>query len=87
MKRVTASEARRSWFRLLDEVAGGEVVVVERNGMRIELRREREAEGPCPTPDYSAVLRAPAEAEHADRWSWTWAEEEGDLTPVDQDPA
>jgi hypothetical protein len=87
MKRVTASEARRSWFRLLDEVAGGEVVVVERSGKRIEIRREREAEGSRPAPDYSAVLRAPADAEHADRWSWTWAEEEGDLTPADQGPA
>jgi hypothetical protein len=32
MKRVTASEARRNWFRLLDEVAAGAVVVIERGG-------------------------------------------------------
>ena len=32
MKRVTASEARRNWFRLLDEIAGGEQVVITSEG-------------------------------------------------------
>ena len=35
MKRVTASDARKNWFRLLDEAAAGEVVVIERAGTRI----------------------------------------------------
>ena len=37
---MTATEARRNWFRLLDEVAAGEEVVVERGGRRIIIRRE-----------------------------------------------
>jgi hypothetical protein len=41
MKKVTASEARRQWFRLLDEAAQGEVIVVQRNGRRLVLRRGR----------------------------------------------
>jgi len=40
MKKVTASEARRQWFRLLDEAAQGEVIVLQRRGRRLVLRRE-----------------------------------------------
>jgi hypothetical protein len=40
MKRVTATEARKQWFRLLDEVAAGEVVVLERKGRQLVLRCE-----------------------------------------------
>jgi len=59
MKRLTASEARRVWFGLLDEVVRGEVVVIERRGRRIVLRAE-------PTPPdrdapvaYASLLRVP----------------------------
>lgn len=80
MKRVTASEARRSWFRLLDEVAGGAVVCIERAGRRILLQREPEA-GADAVPDYGSLIRAPS-AERADAWGWTWeGEEEGELEP------
>src|SRR5690606_37207876 len=72
MKRVTASEARRDWFRLLDEVAAGEVVVVERKGRRIVIQRETKARAADPSvPDYRAVLSVPA-AELADTWTWEW---------------
>jgi antitoxin (DNA-binding transcriptional repressor) of toxin-antitoxin stability system len=30
MKQVTASEARKNWFRLLDEALDGEVIAVQR---------------------------------------------------------
>ena len=40
MKRLTASEVRKNWFRVLDEVAAGEVVVLERKGQWLVLRRE-----------------------------------------------
>ena len=33
MKRLTASEVRKNWFRVLDEVAAGEGVVLERKPM------------------------------------------------------
>ena len=40
MKKVTASEARKHWFRILDDAAHGEVIVLERKGRRLVLRRE-----------------------------------------------
>ena len=72
MKRVTASEARRLWFRLLDEVIAGEVVMIVRGGKRIVIRREepkrvREEK----LPDYSRLLKATG-ADQADLWRWDW---------------
>lgn len=72
MKQVTASEARKQWFRLLDEVTAGEVVVIPRRGYRVVVRLEEatlEREGE--ESDYSRLLRVP-EADRADRWSWEW---------------
>jgi len=71
MKRVTASDARRNWFRLLDEVAAGEIVRIERGGQTIVLRREEKAVVREPGPDYSEILRASSAGE-ADRWGWSW---------------
>jgi len=88
MKRITASQARQNWFRLLDEVAAGEVVVIERKGRRIVLRRE---EGPTtgeavPLPDYSSLLHA-ADADRADRWGWSWESGSGEVSPAESPPA
>jgi len=80
MKRVTASEARRNWFRLLDEVAQGEVVCIERGGRRIILRREPESGGATGLPDYDALLQVP-DLDEAHKWGWSWSEEDGDLEP------
>jgi hypothetical protein len=73
MKNVKASEARKHWFRLLDEALRGEVIAVERKGQRVVLRREE----PSPltltkdsTP-YKKLLKVP-KAEEADQWSWDW---------------
>ncbi len=73
MKRVTASEARKRWFDLLDDAAAGEVIVVERKGHRLVLRREvpnktaKTRRGPA----YRSLLRA-RNADEADQWSWQW---------------
>ncbi len=40
MKRIAASEVRRNWFRILDDVISGEVIVVERKGRSVILRCE-----------------------------------------------
>jgi hypothetical protein len=80
MKRVTASEARRTWFRLLDEVAQGAVVCIERGGRRIVLRRETDPTDEAGVPDYASLLRVPALNE-ADRWGWKWSGETGSLEP------
>lgn len=87
MKRVTASEARKNWFRLLDEVAAGEVVVVERNGLAIQLKREPGVDRVRETPDYRALIQATDGAEHADLWGWAWSDDDGDLEPVEHGPA
>ena len=73
MKEVTASEARRQWFRLLDEAAQGEVIVVQRKGRRLVLRREDmgKARAASPAPKYRRLLRVP-HVDQADRWSWEW---------------
>ena len=67
MKQVTATEARKQWFRLLDEVVSGEVVILERKGRRVILRREDSKRG-LKDPkelDYRKLLRVP-DADHAD---------------------
>jgi hypothetical protein len=71
VKRVTPSQARREWFRLLDDVLSGEVVVLERKGQRIVLRKESGRGGASP-PDYSKLIRVPGD-DDADRWKWTWS--------------
>jgi len=77
MKRVTASEARRNWFQLLDQVAAGEIIMIERNGVRVLLQREARARE---VPDYGHLLSA-GEVARADEWGWEWSEE-SELTPT-----
>ena len=73
MKKVTASEARKHWFRLLDEALQGEVIAVQRKGHRLVLRREE----PNHTGNgkgarqYKRLLRVPR-ADELDRLSWEW---------------
>lgn len=73
MKRVNATEARRMWFSLLDEVAAGEVVVLQRKGRRLVLRREDHRAGSRSgaVPEYTGVLWA-RDIERADEWTWEW---------------
>lgn len=81
MKRVTASEARRNWFRLLDEVIGGEVVAIVRKGKRILIRREDPARSAKrPLPDYGSIITVP-DADRADTWGWDWPGPEEELLP------
>jgi prevent-host-death family protein len=42
MKHVTASEARKNWFKLLDEASNGESIAINRNGKNPVLRLQRE---------------------------------------------
>ncbi len=83
MKKLTASEARKNWFQVLDEVAAGEVVVLERKGQRLVLRREdkKVTKSKQQFPDYTGLLRAP-DADQADRWSWDWQGEIQDIVSV-----
>jgi antitoxin (DNA-binding transcriptional repressor) of toxin-antitoxin stability system len=71
MKALSATEARKHWFRLLDEIVAGEVVVIERAGSLVELRRREVRTEPEELPDYSDILRVP-DLDQADRWHWEW---------------
>jgi hypothetical protein len=85
MKRVTASEARRNWFRLLDEVIAGEVIAIVRKGKRIVIRREDTPRaGRLKLPDYSAILCVP-DVERADSWQWEWPGPETDIVLREDD--
>ena len=79
MKRVTVSQARKNWFRLLDEVIDGETVIMERHGARILLQLDRQMpdERDKPAPDYSPCLRI-HNVEQADQWRWDWTPELND---------
>lgn len=81
MKRVTASEARKNWFRLLDEAAAGEVIVIDRKGKRLVLRKEKADRKKPGLPNYRDLLEV-LQADNADAWRWEWAPE--GLIPVDQ---
>lgn len=71
MKSVTPTEARKNWFRLLDEVASGEVIEIRRGLKRIVLRCEPLPNEAVSHPDYSDLIAA-ANAEQADLWGWDW---------------
>jgi hypothetical protein len=75
----TKNRMSRHWFRLLDEVIGGEVVVIERKGQRVMLRREQKSRVARETlPDYSALISVP-QASNADAWNWEWSGQESEL--------
>lgn len=71
MKSLSATEARRNWFRLLDEIVAGEVVVIERGGSLVEPRRREARRAPKVVADYSDIVRV-ADLDEADRWRWEW---------------
>jgi len=77
MKHITASQARRDWFRILDEVADGETVVIDRKGRRIQIRRVDPPGADAPLPDYTRLLQVREDATEAHRWGWEWSGEEG----------
>jgi antitoxin (DNA-binding transcriptional repressor) of toxin-antitoxin stability system len=84
MKHTTPTDARRNWFRLLDEIADGEVVVLERKGRRIVLQREDRRDASVEDiPDYGSLIRVP-DADRADSWGWEWSGSGADLVPIDK---
>ena len=85
MKRVTATEARKNWFRLLDEVTEGEVVLIEREGARLLLKRAEQGEPSSTIPNYQGLIRVP-DADAADRWGWEWDGSAEGLRPRRTEP-
>lgn len=85
MKRVTATEARKNWFRLLDEVADGEVVLIDRGGSRLVLKLAESGAQTSPIPSYEGLIRV-RKAEEADRWGWEWEDSPEGLKPRPNEP-
>ena len=76
MKYVTASEARKNWFQLLDEAAKGEVIAIQRDGKKLILKLEKTQPAP---PSYKGLIDF-SDADDADAWGWNW-ERPGKLVP------
>jgi hypothetical protein len=68
MKQVTATEARKNWFALLDEAARGEVIAIRRNDKKLILKLEKSKRV---TPDYTKSIDFP-DADEAATWGWEW---------------
>jgi antitoxin (DNA-binding transcriptional repressor) of toxin-antitoxin stability system len=74
MKRITASQARKQWFQLLDEVVEGETVVIERKGRQVIISTKAETTPSEGHPDYSSLLQVP---DDLNEWRWEWDPDEG----------
>ena len=68
MKYVTASEARKNWFRLLDEAANGEVIAIKRDGKKLVLKLETSK---AKLPNYTGLIEF-KDADNAENWGWEW---------------
>ena len=68
MKHVSASEARRNWFKLLDEAAKGEVIAIERNDKKLILKLQKKK---ATVPSYKGLIDFP-DSDDADTWGWEW---------------
>ena len=77
MKYVTASEARKNWFTLLDEAAKGQTIAIERNGTKLVLRAEKQKK----VKSAPSKLVSGEDVDNADKWGWDW-DEAGRLVPI-----
>ena len=75
MKHVTPSDARKNWFRLLDEAAAGEVIVIERNNKRLLLQADKRVKSAKPKRWIQGNV------DDADQWGWDWSPKKG-LIPI-----
>lgn len=75
MKHVTATEARKNWFKLLDEAARGEVIAIHRADKKLILRLERRKKA---IPSYKGLISG--DVENADKWGWDYTDK--GLVPI-----
>jgi hypothetical protein len=68
MKHVSASDARKNWFKLLDEASNGEVIAIQRNHKQLILKLQKRKPA---VPSYKGLIDCP-DADDADRWGWEW---------------
>jgi hypothetical protein len=82
---MTATDARKNWFRLLDEVVEGEVVLIEREGARLLLKLAEPIDSLAKPPDYRDLIEG-TEIEKADQWGWEWDGSSEGLQPRRSEP-
>ncbi|MBI4412306.1 MAG: type II toxin-antitoxin system Phd/YefM family antitoxin [Deltaproteobacteria bacterium] len=74
MRQVTATEARKEFFKLLDAAARGETVVIERGGVPLRLVRGKLPKKKI-SVDYTKYFHSPVN--DADLWTWEWHPSKG----------
>ena len=77
MKYVTASDARKHWFQLLDEAAAGHVIAIDRNGTKLVLHADKQRR-PKTAPKRLVTGK---DIDNADKWGWDW-DKNGKLVPT-----
>jgi len=68
MKYVSASEARKNWFQLLDQAARGEVIAIQRDDKKLILKLDKRKRR---IPSYKGLIDF-KDADEADTWGWEW---------------
>ncbi|MBL7684982.1 MAG: type II toxin-antitoxin system Phd/YefM family antitoxin [Deltaproteobacteria bacterium] len=69
MKQVSATEARKQFFKLIDSAAAGETILIERKGVLLRLVPEPKKKTKK-RPSYSNCLSG--DLDSADEWTWDW---------------
>lgn len=76
MRQVSATEARKNFFTLLDWAAGGETVIIKRKGDSLRLIREKPRKKKA-SFRYGRYFHT--STDKADSWLWDW-DPQGGLT-------
>lgn len=68
MKRYSAAQARQHLSDVLDAAEAGEIIVIERRGVRFAVRAERRAASRRQVP----LIEWIDPAVESGNWTWTW---------------
>ena len=77
MRSISATEARKNFFRLLDTAVKGEPVVITRHGVALELVRslpKKKGSRKSASLNYKQAIIGPLAS--ADKWGWEWSSEQ-----------
>jgi len=68
MKHFCATNARYNFFKIIDTAASGEPVIIERNGISLELRKLSPRKKASKKISYKGLIKGGLD--NADCWSW-----------------
>ncbi len=74
MRQVSATDARKNFFTLLDRAAEGEAVIIKRKGVFLRLIREKPHKKKVA---FSYRRYFHNSTDKADSWSWDWDSQSG----------